>query len=149
MKQNTVFWDTSALVPLCVHEAASRFAQSHLRKYAPVVWWGSLVEVHSAICRLHREKNITDAGKNGAVARLRLLSRGWREILPSDQLRELALQLLDEYSLRAADSLQLAAALTWCEERPAGKTFICGDHRLAEAADSAGFSVLELPTTVP
>jgi hypothetical protein len=56
--------------------------------------------------------HITDAGKIGAVARLRLLSRGWREILPGDQLRDLALQLLEEYSLRAADSLQLAASLT-------------------------------------
>ncbi len=148
MKQSTAFWDASALVPLCVHEAASRYAQPHLRKYAPVVWWGSLVEVQSAICRLHREKHITDVGKIGAVARLRLLSRGWREILPGDQLRELALQLLEKYSLRAADSLQLAASLTWCEQRPSKRSFVCGDQRLSTAANSAGFSVVELPAAV-
>ena len=149
MKQVTAFWDASALVPLCVHEAASRYAQAHLRKFAPVVWWGSLVEVHSAICRLHREKQIMDAGKRGACARLQLLGRGWREILPGDQLRDLALQLLDEYSLRAADSLQLAASLTWCEQRPSRRRFICGDQRLSHAANSVGFSVLELPGAVP
>jgi len=146
VKQITAFWDASALVPLCVHEAASRSAQSHLRKFAPIVWWGSLVEVHSAIWRLHREKQITDTGRKGAVARLHLLGRGWREILPGDQLRELALQLLNDYSLRAADSLQLAASLTWCEQRPARRTFLCGDQRLSHAARSVGFSVLEFPS---
>ena len=113
-----------------------------------MVWWGSLIEVHGAICRLHRENDITDIGKKGAVARLRLLSLGWREILPGDQIRELATQSLDKYSLRAADSVQLAASLIWCEQRPSKRTFICGDHRLSEAAESAGFSVLELPNVL-
>ena len=149
MKRTTAYWDASALVPLCIHEAASRLAQSYLRGFPPVVWWGSLVEVHSAICRLHREKQIKDADRQGAVARLRLLSRTWREILPGDQLRELATQSLDKYSLRAADSLQLAASLIWCARRPSRRNFICGDRRLAETAESLGFSVRELPSTVP
>ena len=149
MKKSTAFWDASALVPLCIHEAASRHAQSQLRRFEPVVWWGSLVEVHSAICRLHRDREISDRDKQGAVARLRLLNRGWREILPDDQVRDLATQLLDTYTLRAADSLQLAASLTWCEQRPSKRSFICGDQRLAKAAESAGFSVLELSRAVP
>jgi predicted nucleic acid-binding protein len=144
VKRITAFWDASALVPLCIHEAASRHAQSYLRRFAPVVWWGSLVEVHSAICRLLRDEEITDLDKNGAVTRLGLLSRGWREILPGDQVRELATQLLDKHSLRAADSLQLASSLIWCEQRPSKRTFICGNHRLAEAAESAGFSIVEV-----
>jgi predicted nucleic acid-binding protein len=148
VKRTTAFWDASALVPLCVHEAASTHAQAHLRRFALVVWWGTLVEVHSAICRLHSDKEITDLNKEGAVARLRLLGRGWREILPGDQVRELATQSLDKYSLRAADSLQLAASLVWCEQRPLKRTFICGDNRLAKAAASAGFSVLELPRAI-
>jgi predicted nucleic acid-binding protein len=149
VNKTAAFWDASALVPLCVHEAASRSAQSHLRKWAPVVWWGSFVEVHSAICRLHRNKAITDSGRKGAVARLRLLSTAWREILPGDQVRELALQLLDTHSLRAADSLQLAASLTWCEQRPSKRNFVCGDRRLSVAANSVGFSVLELFRGIP
>ena len=149
MKKATAFWDASALVPLCVHEAASRHAQSHLRRFAPVVWWGSLVEMHSTICRLHRDKKISDFDKHGALTRLRLLNRGWREILPDDQVRDLATQLLDTHSLRAADSLQLAASLIWREQRPSIRSFICGDKRLAKAAESAGFSVLELSRVAP
>jgi predicted nucleic acid-binding protein len=149
LKKTTAFWDARALVPLCVHEAASRHAQSYLRRFAPVVWWGSLGEVHSAICRLHRETEISDVNKQGAVARLRLLGRAWREILPGDEVRDLATQLLDKHPLRAADGLQLAASLVWCGQRPSRRSFICGDQRLAKAAESTGFSVLDLSRRAP
>ena len=141
MKSATSFWDASALVPLCVHEVSSRHAQALLRKSAPVVWWGSLVEVQSAICRLQREEAITALEKKGALSRLRLLSRGWREVLPDDPLRSLALELMEKYSLRAADSLQLAASLVWCQQKPLHRGFVCADRRLAEAGRAAGFSV--------
>lgn len=144
MSRPTAFWDASALVPLCVQEATTSQVRQHLRRSAPVVWWGSVVEVHSAIARLHREAAITASDRDGALARLGLLSEGWREILPDDAVRNLAGTLLDAHALRAADSLQLAAALIWCQQRPEGKTFICGDQRLSDAAKSAGFAVAEL-----
>ena len=141
MSKQAAFWDASALVPLCVHEGTSRQAQSHLRKFFPVVWWGSLIEIHSAIARLHRSGNLKDHEKQGAVSRLDLLCRGWREIVPGDHVRDLARRLLDKHELRAADSLQLAAAMTWCQQKPAKRDFICADQRLSAAAVSAGFSV--------
>ena len=144
MSKVAAFWDASALVPLCVHEMTSRQAQSHLRKFMPVVWWGTGVEVHSAIVRLHRRGKLKDIEAKGALARLDLLSRGWREILPTDQLRSVATGLLDRHDLRAADSLQLAAALTWCQQRPSRRDFVCADQRLSSAAAATGFSVLEL-----
>ena len=144
MSKEPAFWDASALVPLCVHEAASRQAQSHLRRFSPVVWWASTVEVYSAVARLQRLGFLKDAEKKGALSRLELLSRGWREILPSDKLRDLATELLDKYELRAADGFQLAAALTWCQERPSRRTFVCADQRLSKCAVTAGFSVVEL-----
>lgn len=144
MSKQPAFWDASALVPLCIHEMASRQAQSHLRQFLPVVWWASRVEVHSAVARLHRLGKLKDPEKKGALSRLDFLGRGWREILPSDPLRDLATRLLDGYELRAADSLQLAAALVWCREKPARRTFICADQRLSRSATDAGFSVVEL-----
>jgi predicted nucleic acid-binding protein len=144
MTKEPAFWDASGIVPLCVHENASRQAQSQLRRFLPVVWWASSVEVHSAIARLHRLGKLKDVEQNGALSRLDLLSRGWREILPSDSLRDLAMQMLDTYELRAADSLQLAAALVWCQKRPAGRTFVSGDQRLSKSAAAAGFLVIEL-----
>jgi predicted nucleic acid-binding protein len=138
------FWDSSALVPLCIQESTSRQVRSHLRKYAPVIWWASPVEVHSAVARLHRSGAVNETEKQGALARLAVLRRGWDEVLPDDSLRELASKLLDVYTLRAADSLQLAAALTWCRHQPARRRFICGDERLCDAAEAAGFVVVAL-----
>jgi predicted nucleic acid-binding protein len=149
MKKPTAFWDSSALVPLCIHEITSRQAQYHLHRLLPVVWWASLVEVHSAISRLRRGGKLSEVEKRGDLSRLDTLSRGWREILPGDQLRSLAARLLDAYELRAADSLQLAAALTWRQERPSKRNFVCGDEHLGKAADSAGFSVLQLSRAAP
>jgi predicted nucleic acid-binding protein len=149
VKRNTAFWDSSAIVPLCIHEAASRFARQELRHNAPVAWWGSSVEVYSAICRLHRSNQITDRERRGAAARLQLFRNSWSEILPGDDLRDLAEQLLGQYVLRAADSIQLAAALTWCGQHPAKKAFLSGDRRLCEAAKSAGFDVVVFPLSHP
>jgi predicted nucleic acid-binding protein len=66
----------------------------------------------------------------------------WTEIQPGEVLRERALRLLASHNLRAADALQLAAALVWAEERPAGRRFICLDAHLREAARLDGFTVL-------
>jgi len=139
------FWDASALVPLCIEELTSRQVRSLLRRFAPVVWWASPVEVCSAVARLHRHGIITDTEKQGALGRLAKFRRAWREILPDDSVRALAAQLFDSYPLRASDSLQLAAALTWCQQRPAQRSFISGDQRLCDAAEAAGFVSIRLP----
>lgn len=143
-RKATAFWDSSALVPLCVHESATLAAVARLKEFSAVVWWGSIVEIQSAICRLGREKAITDAGQKAAIARLETMNRTWREISAGDKLRELALDLLSNYPLRAADALQLAASLIWCDGRPAKRTFVCVDKRLSGIARSIGFAVIEL-----
>ena len=144
VSEATGFWDSSALVPLCIHETKTSRARACLRRFRPVIWWGSFLEVYSAICRVHHAGEMSDLDKSSAVRRLRQISGTWREIAPDDRVRDLAMQSLDKYSLRAADGLQLAAALVWCAERPARRNFICADHRLAQAASLAGFSVVEL-----
>jgi uncharacterized protein len=144
LKRSTAFWDASALIPVSIQEPTTRQVRLNLRKFAPVVWWASVVEIHGAISRLHRNGAINAVEKEGALARLGILSRGWREILPDDSLRELAETLLDTYPLRSADCLQLAAALTWCQRHPAHRTFLCSDKSLGKAAKRAGFSVIQL-----
>jgi hypothetical protein len=46
------------------------------------------------------------------------------------------------HALRAADSLQLAAALVAAEHDPRSLRFVALDHRLAEAARREGFEVV-------
>jgi hypothetical protein len=84
---------------------------------------------------------IDDAGKRAALGQLVILRSGWQVILPADEVRDWAEILIHQHPLRAADSLQLAAALVWCGGRPTGRNFICSDDRLRDAAAIAGFTV--------
>jgi predicted nucleic acid-binding protein len=136
------FWDSSALVPLCLHQPNSEQAKALSTRFSQVVWWAARVEVFNAFARLHRQGALQPRARQEAIARLQVLAVLWDEVSPGDEVRDRAIQLLDIYPLRAADSLQLAAALVWCRERPAGRTFLCADGRLCEAAAQAGFTVL-------
>ena len=138
------FWDASGVVPLCVSEARTTLARRFLRSCGPpiVVWWATAAEVHSGIARLMREGRLDGQTEEAIRTRLTLLRRSWREMLPSDGVRDLAEQLLYQHPLRTADAFQLAAALQWCRERPRGRVFVCFDIRLADAAGQQGFEVL-------
>jgi predicted nucleic acid-binding protein len=77
-----------------------------------------------------------------ALQRLRQLSAGWREVDPSDEIRETAARFLRVHPLHAADALQLAAAFAAAERRPASLEIVTLDDRLANAARKEGFAVL-------
>jgi hypothetical protein len=115
-----------------------------LREHAPVVWWGTPVEVASALARLKREGHLSPEQAQLAARRLDMLRTAWREVQPVHELRELAERHVAASELRAADALQLAAALVWCRQRPARRDFICNDRRLGEAARQAGFTVIQV-----
>jgi predicted nucleic acid-binding protein len=138
------FWDASALVPLCVPMQNPRNGRRLLREYTPIVWWGSALEILSALTRLRRQSFLTDPQFNAARARLGALRTTWREIQPSDRLRDLAQERLDRQELRAADALQLAAALVWCNQQPRNRPFLCRDVKLREAARNLGFLIIDL-----
>jgi predicted nucleic acid-binding protein len=136
------FWDSSAIVPLCVNEPAS----PRLHRLADgdpdiVVWWTTPVECTSAICRSRREDHIGLAEEAEAHARLDALRADWHEVQPSDVLREKARRLLRVHPVRAADALQLAAALLW-SERYVLDALVALDRRLLETARLEGLQVV-------
>ncbi len=128
------FLDSSALIPLCVQGQTSAKVRALATQFAPVVWWATAVEIHSTIARLFRAGQLADAGRKAALDRLTVVRDGWRKVLPSEKLRDQAAALLDAHSLRAADSLQLAAALIWRQPRDVQRRFISNDRHLCEAA---------------
>ena len=83
-----------------------------------------------------------DCGKARALAKV--LADSWSVVQPSDRLRANAAELLDRFDLRAADCLQLAAALQWCEDTPHGRIFLTADQKLREAALRSGFDAEQL-----
>lgn len=73
--------------------------------------------------RLSREGVFDEEGLKEAMSRLRTLSGGWTEIRPDDEMRRQAEDLAGKHPLKAADSLQLASALVWCEGDMMGAYF--------------------------
>jgi predicted nucleic acid-binding protein len=70
------------------------------------------------------------------------LAAEWTEIQPSQEVRKYAERALLLHPLRAADALQLAAALVWTNGHGTGHDFVCLDQRLRDAAHREGFQVL-------
>jgi predicted nucleic acid-binding protein len=134
------FWDSSALVPLCVQQKPTPAVKALVIKYSMVVWWSTPVEMQSAFSRLLRMGQLTPKQFVGAQVRMERIRNGWREIQPGDQLREQAQRLVERFGLKAADALQLAAAQTWRSGKPNGRAFIAADKQLLDAALQLGFS---------
>lgn len=139
----TAFWDTSALVPLCCFQPQSAQARQAARTYSrQIVWWATVVEAVSSLNRLTREGTLNLKESRQAFARLDYLRDRWNEIQPTEEVRDRAERLLRIHKLRAADALQLAAALVWCGDRPQGRPLIGADGHLSEAAGAEGFTVI-------
>jgi uncharacterized protein len=137
------FWDSSALFPLAFSEPVSPLLRAITEERGvPFVWWGALVECWSALERRTRVADVSTEQRQRAEHTLEEMAATWIEVHPSASLRDRAVRLLAVHDLRAADALQLAAALTWAEERPRGHAFVCLDDRLREAARREGFLVL-------
>lgn len=114
-----------------------------------LVWWATEVECASAVARLERGDEITARGARQGIERLEAFVSDWRELDLAAPVRRAALRLVRIHWLRAADALQLAAALEASEDNPASLPFVTLDRRLARAADLEGFNVLEPEAPAP
>ena len=137
------FWDTSALVPLVIEEARSAACRRLLRDKSEVVVWAiTRTEMTSAVWRRARSGDLALSSVPRVLARIAALSTLWSEVTDLDLVRERAERLLAQHPLRAADALQLAAALVLTRERPRGRELVTADEELASAARAEGFRVV-------
>jgi uncharacterized protein len=126
---------------LLIAEAATRRLQDlATRDPDMLVWWGSRVECASALARVERSAALDERAAALAFDRLNQLAASWHEVEPSEIVREMATRFLRVHPLRAADALQLAAALVAAEQRPSSLAMITLDDRLAGAAQKEGFA---------
>jgi predicted nucleic acid-binding protein len=136
------FWDASALIPLCLEAQSLPIVDRLFQETFLVVWWGTPVEIRSALARLVRMRQALPDELAEACRLLDELKHEWLEIGPSDSVRSLAEDLPDRFGLRAGDALQLAAAHMWTLQNPFGRPFISGDKRLLDAAEQMGFRTI-------
>ena len=137
------FRDTSGLIPLFVAERATTRAERWLRSDPEVVVWTlTRVELLSALARRRRAE--PTAAPRLAAARREVLKswERWSEVTAVEIVRRHAERMVETHPLRAADALQLGAALVAAEDDPAAFEFVTLDEHLAVAADREGFRVL-------
>lgn len=141
------FWDTSAVVPLCVIEPSTAAVKSILiRDPAIVVWWATRTECISALKRQTREGSLRIEEEQQARQVLGQLADVWTEVLPTETLRATAERLLAVHALRSGDAFQLAAALHWCQRHTMNRELVSFDTRLRDAAYKEGFMVVPAQT---
>lgn len=136
------FWDSSAVVPLLIRQRASgRVDRWFANDSSLAVWTLTPVEVTSALWRLLREGALAEEQARAVERRAGELAAASHVVMDVESAKVLATRLLRVHNLKAADALQLGAALVWAAGRPQGKTLHTLDDRLGVAARREGFDV--------
>jgi predicted nucleic acid-binding protein len=136
------FWDSSAVVPLLVRQTGSSTVDRWLENDPVLVVWSlTPVEVTSALWRLVREGVLSDEAALAAEIRTDELLAASHVVIDVEAAKLRAQRLLRVHELRAADALQLAAALVWAGDQPRSRFLLTLDERLAVAARREGFEV--------
>ena len=137
------FWDSSALLVLAARDRSSERVEALLRRDPDVAfWWGSPLTCLSLLADARRRNRLTELGFDHSRAVLDHLRSRSFEVQPTPEVRAQASRLIALHPLEADQSLELAAALAWCGERPRGMGFVSLDSPLRLAAALEGFRVL-------
>jgi predicted nucleic acid-binding protein len=137
------FWDASALVPTFLDEPSSaKVRQWQGTDPGVTIWMMTRVEVVSAIARKKRERPALLGLWDRAIRELHEAALTWIQISDAVATRLQAERIVLEYPLRAADALQIGAAIVAADGDPHSLELVTLDRRLGDAARSEGFRVL-------
>lgn len=105
------------------------------------MWTFTRVELLSALARRRQEP---ESQERLLEARRELMAawERWTEVTAADVVRRHAERLVDTHPLRAADALQIGAALLAAGTDPGSLTFVTLDAAQADAAEREGLRVL-------
>lgn len=138
-----LYLDTSALVKLYIDEP-NRDNVMHALKNAKVIASHkiSFVEIHAAFARLQRENKLSE---NDLQLCKNSFSSDWKSYLQveiSDRLLQKAADYAEAFSLRAYDSVHLAAADDLQKQTDTKVQFACFDHKLNQAGKIIGLELI-------
>ena len=142
------FWDSSALLPLVVHQRAfSLLCRRALVGSGPrAVAFLARIECRSGLARLVRDGVLTDAERDRASRALDALLARFDVVAFSSTVEQHALDLLVRHGLRALDAMQLGCALALRAGRHTLRVSLaCCDRRLARAARGEQLDLLIVP----
>lgn len=137
------FWDSSAIIPLVVAERSSVRAKAWYRQDPQIIVWTlTRVELFSALARRRREDPAAASRLVTVRKDLATAWGQWSEVTAVELVRRNAERIVETHPVRAADALQIGAALIAAEDNPGALEFVTFDSNLAHAAEREGFRVL-------
>ncbi len=134
------FFDASALAKRYVEEDHTAEVLRRLEESTSVVCRLTEVEIASALARRCREGGFSQAERDRALATLDEDLQALHVIELSTPVFRAARAVLLRHPLRAADALQLAAALTLRERLRTPISLLTFDDRLATASAAEGLA---------
>lgn len=136
------YFDTSAVVPILVGEAASEHARRLWTDATRVVSCLLLyAEASAALAAAHRQRRLDDRSLRAAFAGLEALFGELHPMHVDELLVRRAGTLSSRLGLRGYDSVHLAAAERLADEE---LLFVAGDRALCAAAREVGLRVGQL-----
>ncbi len=142
------YWDTSAIVALILKEDASQILMDLYEDHSPIYTWTlSSIEVYSAIHRRSKMAKVTAGELQSWLKRWEIIQACINYIEAIPLVKKISENVLRVHELKAADSLQLAAAIFLRNPSALMHTdkksfFLTTDKQLAKAAFKEGFEVL-------
>lgn len=135
------YFDTSAVIPLVVHEAPTELCNRLWTESSRVVSVRLLYpEARAALARAHRMERLSRPQLGRAVAELDSLMDQIDVIELEADLALSAGELAQSFELRGYDAVHLAAALAVNDD---DLVLVTGDHDLAAAAQALGIAVAD------
>ena len=136
-----LYLDSSALVKVYASEPGHEIVEALIAEHAGLLLTSvvTYAEVPSALCRGHRNRQMTDREYTAAKSRFR---QDWKEILVIELREEVladAERLIASHGLRGFDAVHLCSACWLNEPR---LSFACFDQRLRAAAAAEGLMVV-------
>ena len=106
-----------------------------------MVWTLTRVELLSALARRGREEPAAARRLLGAKREILAAWPRWSEVTAVEVVRRHAERVVDTHAIRAADALQIGAALVAAGDDPAELEFVTFDQPQAAAAEREGCRV--------
>ncbi len=138
-----LYLDTSALVKAYITEKFSPEIMSNI-KHADVVATHRIayIEAHAAFARLKRERKLTESEHESTK---HFFVKDWENYLQIENnqaLMDYAVDLVEAFSLRAYDSVHLAAAVLLSKQSKQTVVFACFDQQLNKSAKVLGLQLI-------
>ncbi len=106
------------------------------------MWTLTPVEIVSALRRLVRSGEVAEREANEAESLLAEITRRSHVVIDVERVKATAFRLLRVHTLRAADAMQLGAALAWADGNADGGILQTFDRQLGLAARREGFQTV-------